>query len=213
MKTKLSKASNLQKWQVGRGRCANSNTAAVRLSPLVLYARVPGGQFHAQCHWTGPLRQGCTVHFNRAGPTESDSPRYPLVSRPGVGLCICSEILGGGPLKRRFCAFLCHFPGADGVLKLWMQCPSFQASAVSVERMPRLKVRECGVKPIKNEASRSGRGGSQVWDRLSVLISAAWLWASCKLSMDSHGPHAVSFRSAKPFFPRSFFVHKKYFNK
>lgn len=90
-------------------------------------------------------------------------------------VCVCSEILGGGPLKRRFCAFLCHFPGADGVLKLWMQCPSFQASAVSVERMPRLKVRECGVKPIKNEASRSGRGGSQVWDPLSVLIPPTWL--------------------------------------
>lgn len=137
-----------------RGLCANSNPAAFHLSPLALYATVPGGQFHAPCHWTGALLQGCTVHFNRAGSTESDSPRYPLVGGPGVDLCVCSEILGGRPLKRRFCAFLCHFPGADGVLKLWMQCPSFQASAVSVERMPRLKVRECGVKPIKNETSR-----------------------------------------------------------
>ena len=55
---------------------------------------------------------------------------------PGWACAVgCSEILGGGP----FCAFPFHFPGADGVLKLWMQCPSFQAPTVSVERMLKLK--------------------------------------------------------------------------
>lgn len=133
-KARLSQASNLQSgwWAEYSELCS---TPRLLLCPLAHYPRVPEGQFQAQSNWRGALLQDWIAHFHKAGPTESDSPRCSLSSGPWVGLCGRSEILGGRP----FCAFPSHFPGADGVLKLWMQCPSFQAPTVSVERMLRLK--------------------------------------------------------------------------
>lgn len=114
--------------------------------------------------------QGCFCRikvsvWTRQGPQSLSGSRS---HQNWEGLCICSGILGWSPLERRCRALLFHFPGADGVLKLRMQCPSFPALTVSVERM--LRLRESGIKPTENEASRC-RTASAHWECTSVCPS------------------------------------------